>query len=199
MAAWAALSLGPLVAQEPSVADVQAAWLLKLLEHIPLAAPAGPVKPPPSPAPGVEPAPKPAPADKDPAPDPVGIGILGDDDTARTARKVLAGKTLAGAPVRLFDLQWDEVVKGNGLDRCRLIYIAEELDARELAALLRAGRHAAVILASCQPGFVAAGGDVQLFVLKDRVRFQLNAGSLKAKGLRPSPKILEISHKGPVR
>lgn len=203
IAAWAALAVGDAVAQEPSVADVQAAWLLKLLEHIPLATPVeppAPIKPPPTPAPGVEPAPpKPVPDAKDGGPEPVGIGLLGTDDTARTARKVLVGKTLARAPVRLFDLQWNDVVKGAGLCRCRLLYVADELDEHELAALLRASRRAAVILVSCQPGFVAAGGDVQLFVLKDRVRFELNAESLKAKGLRPSPKILEISRKGPVR
>jgi len=127
------------------------------------------------------------------------IGVLGDDATIATARKILPGKTVGDAKVVVVDITAEDAAAGRVAEKCDLLYLAAALDADTVQKIVAQLAQKAVPLVCAQPGFAAAGGTIQLFVKDGGTRFQVNTGTLRRQGLRASPQLLKHSQKGPER
>jgi len=127
------------------------------------------------------------------------IGVLGDDATIATARKILPGKSIGDAKVEVVTVTVEDAAEGRATAKCDLLYIALPIDGETLGRIVTGQGKQPVPLVCAQPGFVVAGGTVQLFVKDGGTRFEMNAEALKRQGLRASAQLLKHSQKAPLR
>ena len=113
----------------------------------------------------------------------VGVGVGGLAIDTLTSRKA------GGRPVR------HRAVGGMADDMdCQLLFIAAG-ERRRLGMLLRESSSAGVLTVSDAPGFVDAGGMVQLEAVGDRFVFDINLAALRAAGLRLPPGVLSLARR----
>lgn len=141
----------------------------------------------------------PKPGDPPPAPKKHRIGVVGSDPTAMAVKKTLPGKSVGGAKVEVVTVTADDAAAGRAAAQCDLLYIASAIDAETVAKIVAQQASKPVPLVSTQPGFVVAGGGVQLFVQDGRMRFDVNTEALRGQGLHVSAQLLKHSKKGPER
>lgn len=126
------------------------------------------------------------------------IGVFGDDDVTKIAARLLDGKLVGTLKVKVVVVTPAMLAKGPVDDRCELLYVAATT--RLATAKAIAAQHATRPLPTiCElPGFVAAGGSIQMFVEGGSIRFEIAAKTLENQGVRASPQLLKLSRKGPV-
>ena len=111
----------------------------------------------------------------------VGVGVGG------LAIDTLTSYKAGGRPIR------HRAVASLADDKdCQLLFIAAG-ERRRLAMLLRDTSSIGVLTVSNAPGFVDAGGMVQLEAAGDRFVFDVNLAALRAAGLRLPPGVLSLA------
>lgn len=125
------------------------------------------------------------------------IGLLGDDDTAALARKVLPGKKVGDAAIELVTVSAEDAASGKAATTCDILYIASPIADELLAKVLAAYAALPLPLVCTRPRFCADGGTVQLFVQDGNVKFEVNTEALKKQKLAASAQFLKRSTRGP--
>ncbi|MBZ0152592.1 MAG: YfiR family protein [Planctomycetes bacterium] len=125
------------------------------------------------------------------------IAVVGNDDLATAIVAQLPGKKVDKAPVQVAELSERAAAAPPTPPEYELLYIAASVDDKTLARIIAAHRQLPVLLICERPGFVRAGGGVQLFVQDNGVRFEVNQQALKDQGQRASPELLKLSRRGP--
>jgi hypothetical protein len=125
------------------------------------------------------------------------LGVLGNDATATTARKVLTGKQLGDAVVVVVAIDPEQARAGLAHEACDLLYIATSVADELVAQVVRAHAEKPMPTFAERRGFAELGGSVQLFVEDNGVRFEVNAEALRRQGVRASSQVLKLSRKGP--
>jgi hypothetical protein len=116
---------------------------------------------------------------------PLTLCVAGEDAAAE-AMTGLAGKPVRGRPLAIVPVKGTAIPKG-----CHLLYIAAS--ERRQGDLVRSVRGQPILTISEWPDFARAGGIVELFQDKGRIRFAINLGVARGAGLEISPNLLSLA------
>ena len=116
---------------------------------------------------------------------PLTLCIAGDDELAG-ALGHLAGKIVKGRPLVVQDS------KASPARHCQMLYVAASEQKRQVD-LVRPLHRLPILTVSQLPGFVGAGGMVELFREEGRIRFIINLAATRAAGLEISPNLLNLA------
>ena len=124
-----------------------------------------------------------------------------DRGEAGPLRLCVAGKTplaktlglLDGRKVRDETIELRRLAAADPSNGCRLLFIGEAAQPRLAGWLADAGGHALTV--SDRPGFVDAGGMIELFMEGERVRFAVNLDALRASKLTVSSRLLRLARR----
>jgi hypothetical protein len=125
------------------------------------------------------------------------IGVVGDDAVAAAIRKELPGKKVGDLPVVVVVITVADATQVAPAHGCDLLWLANSIDAPTHQRIVTNHADRPTALIGERDGFAASGGSVQLFVQENSLKFEVNAESLRAKGMRASPQLLKLSRKGP--
>lgn len=111
--------------------------------------------------------------------------VLGADPFGATL-DALQGKTVQGRPLAIKRLRTLKAEEG-----CHMLFIARS-EQENLGHLLAALRDQPVLTIADMAGFAKAGGIINLVMVEDKVRFEINQGAAQRAGLRISSKLLSL-------
>jgi hypothetical protein len=118
---------------------------------------------------------------------PVVIGILGHDPFGDIIDETVAGRTSDGRPVKISRFRSINDVKD-----CHLLFISYYERRRQKTYLSRlAGQP--VLTVGESDGFLEAGGGINLLIVKDRVKFEVNRRDTLKVGIRVSSRMLQLA------
>jgi hypothetical protein len=122
-----------------------------------------------------------------PAGAPLVIGIVGDDPFGASLRQAIYQQSVDGHPLEVHHLRWSD-----SFDGCRILFIAAS-EVNHASAILDAVAGARVLTVADFDSFARRGGMVELRTVGHRVRFDINAATASAAGLRISSKLLTLA------
>lgn len=120
--------------------------------------------------------------------DTVIIGILGNDPFKKVFVPVV-GRPLRGGKQKLVIRKLGKYGASVSLRGCSLLFVSQSERAK-WPHILAALRGKPVLTVSDQPGFLEAGGMINLQLFKGGVRWEINPAALKAAGLKPNVQLL---------
>lgn len=100
---------------------------------------------------------------------------------------------LDGRRVRDETIELRRLSAGDASNGCRLLFVGEVAGERLAGWLADAGGGALTV--SDRPGFVDAGGMIELFMEGERVRFAVNLDALRASKLTVSSRLLRLARR----
>jgi hypothetical protein len=118
---------------------------------------------------------------------PFRICLLHDDPFGGRLERTVAGDTVDGHPIVV-----ERVPVDIGQTSCHILFVPRSQAAR-VQALVRALGRDPVLTVGESPGFLAAGGIINLVVEGGHVRFDVNVDGGAARGLRISSKLLRVA------
>jgi hypothetical protein len=127
------------------------------------------------------------PADVLPAGSPMTIALVGDDPFGGRLDELLQGKTANGHPIRLRHFHWNEV-----MTQCEIVFISSSEEAH-LAQILRFLGTQSVLTISDIERFSLRGGVIELVMVGNRVRFDIDRKPAIAARLSISSKLLNVA------
>ena len=126
------------------------------------------------------------------------ICVVGKDPLGLAILRYLPGRSVGKHEVEV--VQVDPAVAAATTRRTYdLVYVAITVDPATTAKIIERHRKIATPLVCERPGFAASGGGIQLFVRKNKVRFEINRDALERQGVKPSPQLMKLSVRGPRR
>ena len=117
---------------------------------------------------------------------PVTVGVLGRQEFSAALRQALAGKSEGKRPFRLVELK--TAADGRA---CQLVYFAMD-SAAELKPALEALHESHVLTIGENDRFLELGGEVNLFLLDGRIRFEFRRSALQDPAYAISSKLLRF-------
>lgn len=128
---------------------------------------------------------------------PLVLGVVGVDPFGDLLDERFAGREVQNRRVviRRFG-SFADLERAERLRDCHVLFVAEA-DRAVQGRLVEALRERGVLLVAHEPGFAGAGGHIQTFVDRGKVRFEVNRKALAESGLRCSSALLKHSRKGP--
>jgi hypothetical protein len=118
---------------------------------------------------------------------PIVIGIVGEDPFGSTLDDVVRGEVVRGHPLVVKRLRADEDLRS-----CHVLFISRSEKERHAAILTGLHGHP-VLTVSETDRFLENGGVVNLLMVKDRVRFEINSSATDRAGLKISSKLLNLA------
>jgi len=118
---------------------------------------------------------------------PIVIGIVGDDPFGKTLDDVVKDELVHQRPLILKRFRADE-----DLGSCQVLFICNS-EKERVAALLNQLKGKPVLTTSDAPGFAEQGGMVNLLLVKDSVKLEINQAVAEASGLQISGKLLSLA------
>jgi hypothetical protein len=119
--------------------------------------------------------------------EPFRICLLGDDPFGGRLERTVAGDSVDGHPIAV-----EHVPVDAGHASCQILFVPRS-QTGHVATLVRALDNIAVLTVGESPGFLAAGGIINLVVEGGHVRFDVNVDRGSALGLRISSKLLRVA------
>lgn len=117
---------------------------------------------------------------------PIKVGILGKDPFDGELKK-LESKKVGGRAIKVGSVKTAADAKNFDL-----VFVADE---KQQKALISAVSGQPVLTVSDTPGFAKDGGSITLVSSRNRLRFQINQGTLKKANLKASSKLLGLATK----
>jgi hypothetical protein len=102
-------------------------------------------------------------------------------------QELTAGETVNG---RLLETR--DVSQSDGLDGCHVLFIPAAADPELPEVLTRTARHP-VLTVGETPRFLEQGGIINLRIVENRLRFEVNAQAATSSGLRLSSQLLRLA------
>ncbi|HEX7704973.1 MAG TPA: YfiR family protein [Thermoanaerobaculia bacterium] len=122
-----------------------------------------------------------------PAGAPLQIGIVGKHDFGTALDHVIRGRSANGHPIVLRQLQWQD-----DLTNCHIVFISASEESNLTEILTRLGKHQ-VLTVSDIDRFSLRGGMVELRMVGNRVRFDINRASARDAHITISSKLLNVA------
>ena len=118
---------------------------------------------------------------------PLNIGIVGDDPFGGVLDGFLRGTLANGHPIRLQRLRWNDSLTG-----CQLLFISSS-EVNHLPAILQSLNGSSVLTVSDIERFSLSGGMIELRMVGNRVRFDINLVAADQAHLKVSSKLLNVA------
>ena len=115
---------------------------------------------------------------------PIVIGIVGEDPFGKTMDKAVQGETLGGRPFVVKRLRADEDLRS-----CHLLFISRSEKDR-LPVMLNRLKGSSVLTVSEIKGFAERGGMINLTIVDNSVKTEINQTAAEQAGLQISAKLL---------
>jgi len=119
---------------------------------------------------------------------PLNLCTAGEDELV-SSLQYLGHEMIKGRPVTI-----KAFGDGDGNPACHVLYIAAS-EHDDFARLIEQTRDLPVLTISEIRGFADAGGMIQLYRARNRVRFKINPGVADARGLRLSARLLDLAER----
>lgn len=120
---------------------------------------------------------------------PLVIGILGpslvDQHLAAYTRD---DKQVRGRPIRIS--RWLDASK---IDTCHILLLSAQLDARQREQVVKAMNGKPVLLVSEGADAILSAGGIHFTVQQNRMKIQIAANQVRARGLKISSKLLQVA------
>ena len=117
---------------------------------------------------------------------PIRIGVLGDDPFGPALDEALAGEKVRGRPLA--------VKRARGVEEladCQLVFIARSEARRVPTHLAWFGERPVLTVAETE-SFVRLGGGIAFYSEGKKIRFEINAGDARRRGLKVSAELLSL-------
>jgi hypothetical protein len=118
---------------------------------------------------------------------PMVIGILGNNDFDGNLQRTINGKTVRGHP-----LQVRQLASPAEATNCQVLFISKS-EKGNLSKILAPLQGNNILTVSETDNFIDAGGMINLVIVEDKVRFQINNDAAKKAGLTISSKLLSLA------
>jgi hypothetical protein len=118
---------------------------------------------------------------------PFAICILGSDPFGHSIDDTLQGKMIGEHPVTIQRTMEPEEDR-----HCQIVFISST-EVRRLPEILASFHGAGILLVGDVQGFAASGGDIELTLEENRVRFAINPDATQRAGLKISSKLLALA------
>ena len=122
-----------------------------------------------------------------PAGAPFVIGIVGDDPFGSLLTHAVAGQFVEGHPLQMRYVRWNEGFRG-----CHILFIASS-EVPHITQILSEAAIAGALTVADFESFARRGGMIELRMVGNRVRFDINSGAAAASGLRISSRLLILA------
>lgn len=117
---------------------------------------------------------------------PVTIGILGTDPFGSLLRDTVQGKTVNGRKIVVTQLARDEKPTG-----CQILFISRS-ERDRIPAILDSVKGQSILTVSEVDQFAQGGGMINLIVVAQSVRFEINLQAIERVGLQVSSKLVGL-------
>jgi len=118
---------------------------------------------------------------------PVVVGVLGEDPFGRAMNKI------KGQPIGEREVAVKLFKSGEKVEGCQLLFIAESEHER-MAEVIRALDGAPIVTVAEQPGFLDAGGMINLEVdSENKLVFEVNLVAVRNAGLKLNSQMLRLA------
>jgi hypothetical protein len=117
----------------------------------------------------------------------VELCVAGAPAVAEALKELVAGETVHGR-----SLEAREFVRSVPAS-CHVVFIGDAVGSATREEMLRSLGTRPVLSMSDHPTFLDAGGMVQLRIVNDRLRFEINLGPAQRNGLRVSSRLLQLA------
>jgi len=114
------------------------------------------------------------------------IGVLGDDPFGPTLDETVQGQVIDGRPLMIVRSRQVADLKD-----CQVIFVCRS-EAGHLPDILSQVGSRPVLLVSEVPDFAQEGGDIDFYLSKGKVRFEVNPQSARQQGLQISSQLLAL-------
>jgi hypothetical protein len=118
---------------------------------------------------------------------PVSICVLGDDPFGRTLDETLADKSAKGEPIVVKRLR-----SASEVGSCRILFVSRSEQARLDSTLAALHGHATLTVSELS-GFPSRGGMINLKVVDDRIKLEINPGNAERAGLKIRSELLRLA------
>jgi len=115
------------------------------------------------------------------------IGVLGDSAVTEKLRRIAKKRTIAGHPIELILVESLEQVP-----RCHILYVAGHADENRQKAIVEATADQPLLLVGETEGFAERGAAINFYISGNRVRFQINAETVRQRGLQLDAQLLNL-------
>ena len=117
---------------------------------------------------------------------PITIGILGDDPFG-AALTPITSRTYQGKSIRI-----KQLAQISDADDCQMVFVCAS-ERGNVSKILSALKGRAVITVSEIDGFVESGGVINLLVIGNRVKFEINQRAAREAGIKISSELLKLA------
>jgi hypothetical protein len=121
------------------------------------------------------------------------VGIVGDDPFGKAFQEV-EGKTIKGSERRLQIKRFGRYGSREGLEGCNILFISAS-EKGNFESITAAVKNKPVLTVAESPGFLARGGMINLVVINDKVRWEINRTRIEEAGLKLTAQLLKSAVK----
>ena len=118
---------------------------------------------------------------------PIVIGIVGDDPFGKTLDILVKDEIVNGRPLVIRRLN-----PGDDLQSCQMLFICRN-EKEQLPALLQKLKGGHVLTVGDDSGFLDQGGMVNLVLVQEKVKMEINVTAAEEAGLQISSKLLTLA------
>jgi len=118
---------------------------------------------------------------------PMVIGVFGKNRFGADLSQTISGKVIGGHP-----LQFKECASMSQAAGCQILFISDS-EKNHFPKIISALGGASVLTVSETDNFIAAGGMIDLRIVDDKMRFDINNSAAKSAGLTISSKLLSLA------
>jgi len=118
---------------------------------------------------------------------PMVIGVLGKNRFGSDLAQMISGKAIRGHP-----LQFKECASLADATHCQVLFVSDS-EKNHLSKDISALGGDSVLTVSETDNFIAAGGMIDLRIVNDKMRFDINNSAAKTAGLTISSKLLSLA------
>jgi YfiR/HmsC-like len=120
---------------------------------------------------------------------PMIIGVLGKNVFGDSIQQIISGRSIQGHP-----LEFKEFSSVTDVTNCQVLFISPS-EKDHLSKILNHLGNTNILTVSEPDNFLDEGGMIRLFIVEDKVRFEINNQAAKKAGLTISSKLLSLAIK----
>jgi hypothetical protein len=118
---------------------------------------------------------------------PMVIGVLGKNRFGTVLQDTVSGKVIRGHPLR-----FKQCASVPEAARCQILFISDSEKSR-FRSIIGTLNGATILTVSDADGFIQAGGMIDLRIIDQKLRFDINNSAAKSAGLTISSKLLSLA------
>ncbi len=115
------------------------------------------------------------------------IGVLGDSAVIGKLKRIAKKRTIAGHAIRLIRVESPEKIP-----HCHILYVAGHSDENRQKAIVEATADLPLLIVGETDGFAERGAAINFYLSGNSVRFQINAETVRQRGLQLNAKLLNL-------